>query len=364
PGKDARFSVGAPTVADLDQDGRPEVVGVVTDSSGGRTYCLSDSGQLLWEYRTPGSGLSGWQLASAAVADVDGNDSLELIGTANYWGIFCLDCVGDTLWTGRYAEHTATYPAIGDIDNDGALEVVSAFGPVMRCLDARTGLQEWRFEVQTGYYIVSSPCLCDIDQDYRLETVFAELKQSNPNDSLRPMWVLDWTGNPVWYDTVGTTMSDPVAGDLDQDRCMEFCIGPTYRSYLFWRFEADTAAVLPGAVQWPTLQHDIWRTGWYEFPGPGTGLAEVGHNQAGRFQQVQVRPNPSRSLVRFFVPGSEDADLRIHDASGRTVARPFLERGIGTWDGTDLQGRNAGAGVFFVGTGCGPKTRMVRLGER
>ncbi|UCG43220.1 MAG: VCBS repeat-containing protein, partial [candidate division WOR-3 bacterium] len=40
PGKDARFSVGAPTVADLDQDGRPEVVGVVTDSSGGRTYCL------------------------------------------------------------------------------------------------------------------------------------------------------------------------------------------------------------------------------------------------------------------------------------------------------------------------------------
>jgi hypothetical protein len=364
PGKDARFSVGTPTIADLDQDGRLEVIGVVTDTSGGRTYCLSDSGRLLWDFETPGSGLSGWQLASVAVADVDGNDSLEVIGTANYWGIFCLDCAGDTLWTRRYAEHAATYPAIGDIDQDGALEVVSAFGPVMRCLDAGTGQQEWQFEVQSGYYIVSSPCLCDMDGDYLLETVFAEVKQNNPNDSLRPMWMLDCDGNPVWSDTVGTTMSDPVAADLDHDGCMEFCIGPTYRSSLFWRFEADTAAVVPGTAQWPTLQHDIWRTGWYEFQGPGTGLAGPGQTWAGRSPQLEVRPNPSSGQVRFFLPGPEDTELNVCDASGRTVARLVLERGVGAWDGTDLQGRNSGAGVYFAGFGSGARTRFVRLAQR
>ncbi|MEO0078565.1 MAG: FG-GAP-like repeat-containing protein [candidate division WOR-3 bacterium] len=364
PDGNVYFSVGTPTVADLDCDGRLDVLGQVSfTGGGGQLYCLDDTGAKLWSYNTTGSGISGWQLASAAVADVDGDDSLEVVSVANYWGVFCLDCRGDELWTRRISEHTASYPAIADVDNDDTLDVVVAVGPNLRCFNARTGRDKWSFAVASGYYVVSSPAVCDLDGDGLLEVIFAEVKQNNPNDSLRPMWVLDCRGRPLWSDTVGTTMSDPTAGDVDSDGRVEFCIGPTYRGYNWWLFRADTVAVEPGRIDWPTLQHDIWRTGWYGYEGPVVAVEEA-HPLNGDRVRLTAQPNPFSSVTRLTLSNFRNRRPGIFDASGRLV-RELTSGDDPVWDGRDLHGRSVPAGAYFVRLAdmTGPVLRVVKLGK-
>ncbi|MFO7650128.1 MAG: hypothetical protein R6X13_02145, partial [bacterium] len=331
---------GTPTVADLDCDGRLEVLGQVS--------------------YTAGSGINGWQCASAAVADLDGDDSLEVVGAANYWGVFCVDHRGAEQWIRRITEHAASYPAIADVDNDDTLDVVVALGPAMRCFNGATGRDQWSYAVASGYYIVSSPGICDFDGDGLLETVFAEVKQNNPNDSLRPMWVLDCAGRPLFDDTVGTTMSDATCGDVDGDGRVEFCIGPTYRWSQWWLFEADTAAVEPGRLDWPTLQHDIWRTGLYGYEGPNTAVNERRAAEAPR-AGLRAWPNPARSRVQFSLDGQRGAAVRVFDASGRLVRVLALDsRGTAAWTGTDEQGRRVAPGVYVCrAAGSGAAVLLV-----
>lgn len=353
----ARFSVGTPTVADLDRDGRLEVLGQVSFAAGGgQLYCLDNAGNKLWSYNTAGSGIAGWQLASAAVGDVDNDDTLEVIGVANYWGAFCLDHRGREIWTRRVSEHAAAYPALADLDRDDTLDVVVALGPTLRCCNARTGREKWQFRVAEGYYIVSSPGLADFDGDGRLEVVFAEVKQNNPNDSLRPMWVLDCAGRPLWNDTVGTTMADATCGDFDGDGRVEFCIGPTYRWSQWWLFESDTVAVAPGRLLWPTLQHDIWRTGLFGYAGPPVALAE----RPALPPRATLGAYPSLARGSVWLVASRAGMVSIHDAAGRQVRVVALDRcGMGAWNGTDEQGRRVAPGVYLCRLEGGGAVRVV-----
>jgi outer membrane protein assembly factor BamB len=377
PDGNPMFSVGTPTVADLNQDGRLEILGQVSfTGGGGQLYCLDDSGAKLWSYNTPGSGIGGWQLASAAVADVTGDDSLEVLSVANYWGIFCLDCRGNELWSRRIGEHAASYPAVADVDGDDTLDMVVALGPNLRCFNARTGQDKWSFAVASGYYVVSSPAICDLDGNGLLETVFAEVKQNSPNDSLRPMWVLDCHGRPRWNDTVGTTMADPTVGDVDSDGRVEFCLGPTYRSFKWWLYRADTVAVEPGRLDWPTLQHDVWRTGWYGYRGPAVAVEEHqgpvhdarSPNGFGRVPvALRAHPNPFRTSVRLSLAHSTsvtpgNTPVAIYDASGRRVrVLPRVSEQV--WNGRDERGRSLAPGAYFARTenAAGPALRLVKL---
>jgi len=349
------FSVGTPTVADVNNDGNLEVIGQVAfNGGGGRLYCLKASGEERWHYDTPGSGIGGWQLASAAVADLNNDDSLEVVTTANYWGIVCLSSGGRELWRRSISQHAASYPAIGDLDGDDTLEIVVALGPSMKCFSGPTGRDKWSFTVDSGYYIVSSPALCDLDGDGGLEVLFAEVKQNNPADPNRPMWILNALGQPLWHDTTGTTMSDPTCGDLNQDGRMEFLIGPTMRSGNCYWFQVDTIAGLPGAIPWPTLQHDIGRTGWYEYSGPGVGINEI--KRARNRQPALVRANPNPFVAKVNLSAPADVKwLTVYDASGRTVATLRMNKGRTTWEAKGIR-----PGVYFC-SNRGSTLRLVKM---
>jgi outer membrane protein assembly factor BamB len=334
-----------PTIADIDIDGDFEIlIGTMDDGGGGRLFCLDDTGSVSWEYTTPGSGITGWQLTSACVGDINGDDTLEVVSTSNYRGIFCLDCHGNEIWNNVIGEHSASYPAMGDIDSDGNLEVVAGLGPYMISFDGATGDIEWTFPVDGGYYIVSSPGLGDFNEDGFLEVVFTELKQGSPNDSTRKMWVLDYDGNEIWSDTVGTSFSDPTIGDTDDDGFMDFLVGPTYLGFRFWNFEADTGCEA-GRMEWRTLQHDIYRTGLYGFQDTTTNIYEK--DIVNVTKDTDIFPNPAQHFIDFSIgKGSGVRVVSIYNISGRKVKSIKCETAD---DGRiRLNVSDLTAGIYFV----------------
>lgn len=372
PDPAAYIIIATPTVADLDVDGDLEVlIGTIDAGGGGRLFCLDHLGEEEWMYETPGTGIGGWQLGSACVADVNGDDTLEIVSTANYWGVFCLDHLGGELWRNQYSLHAASYPALADLDNNGTLEVVVGLGSTMFAFDASTGDTVWDFTVSTGYYLVSSPGIGDLNGDSLLEVVFAELKQGAPNDSTRPMWVVDCNGDSVWSYVVGTAFTDPSIGDADHDGYMDFYLGPSYGGFNCWAFSSDTLLEV-GRLEWPTLQHDIQRTGCYGRGGPaGKRISDRRPFAGGQKPVLHVSPNPFSESIEIRLDGISECrsagvlKLEIFDATGRVLRQisllPIdLSPGV-TWDGRDDEGKRVAPGVYFVRVKAGDFTATRKL---
>jgi outer membrane protein assembly factor BamB len=374
PNPAAYIIIATPTVADLDLDGDLEVlIGTIDSGGGGRLFCLDHLGGELWMYETPGSGIGGWQLSSACVGDVNGDDTLEVLSTSNYWGIFCLDYQGNELWNNRYSLHAATYPALADLGNDGSIEAVVGLGSTMFAFDALTGDTVWDFTVAPGYYLVSSPGIGDLNGDSLLEVIFAETKQNAPNDSTRPMWVLDSNGDSVWSYVIGTAFTDPTVGDADHDGFMDFYFGPSYRGFNCWAFESDTLFEV-ARIEWPTLQHDIHRTGFYGRGGvTGKRISERKPVRRGKKPILYVSPNPFSTTTTINISGlthgAGGMELKIFDVTGRLVRKMSLATcklllgAQTTWDGRSDEGRKLAPGVYFVHFVSGDQsaTRKVLL---
>lgn len=369
PSPAAYVIIATPTVADLDLDGNLEVlVGTMDSGGGGRLFCLDHEGAELWMYETPGSGITGWQLVSACVGDVNGDDTLEIVSTANYWGIFCLDHEGGELWKNQYSVHASAYPAMADLDNDGTVEVVCGLGSFMMAFDALTGSTVWNFPLSSGYYLVSSPGIGDLNGDSLCEVIFAELKEGAPNDSTRPMWVLNCDGDSLWTYTTGTGFTDPTIGDADHDGFMDFFLGPTYSGFKCWAFSSDTLFEA-GRLEWRTLQHDIHRTGFYGWDGAtGERISKRGPLSRGTGPVLCVSPNPFSDRIEISLGGVSGyrstgmSEMKILDATGRVVKRFSLHTAYSllptriTWDGRDDAGRDIAPGVYFVRLNTGVYT--------
>ncbi len=351
PSPASRFIISTPTVVDLNLDHRYEILIGTADDAGGRLFCLNDSGRVLWSYQTTGSGISGWQITSACVGDINGDDTLEVFMTSNYWGIFCVNHRGQERWVRRLNEHSSSYPAVGDIDGNGTLEVIAGFGPYLTVFNGSNGNTLWADTVLSGYYIVSSPGLADFNGDGLIEIAYGELKQGAPNDSTRLMWVLSHRGVTIWSDTVGTTFSDPTIGDIDRDGRIEMTIGPTYRGYKFWTFETDTITQI-GRIEWQTLQHDIQRTGLYGFRDTTVIVAEL--PESSLKSGFKIWPNPARHYVEFQIERGRKHRIKIFDISGRDVAEIYTNNSGRAMLSTD----GLPSGVYFAVVGQDIKRRQ------
>jgi hypothetical protein len=191
----------SPTLADLNGDGRPEVV-IGTTRHNGATGA----------YDRPG-----------VIAAVRGD--------------------GTILWQRDLGGPVNSAPAVGDLDGDGLPEIVVSVGGDVNDRTAagalvvldRTGAERWRFLPQDHDRngrpdgIFSSPTLCDVDRDGRLEIIVGGWDQR--------IYLLDATGRPLWnnlpsgapsgpgYYNADTIWSTAACADLDQDGYPEIIIG-------------------------------------------------------------------------------------------------------------------------------------------
>ncbi len=237
---------GSPAIADLEGDGDLELVYGSRDKN---LYIVNTDGTIDLVYPSIGE-----IFGSAALADLDGDDDFEIIF-----------CTADILPTGQgghiYAIHhdssavegypinigeiMMSGPAVGDIDNDGIIEVVA--GTWSNNVYAVSGPDsiEAGFPYATGGRINVAPVLADLAGDSKLEIVAGSDDKS--------VHIIDSDGNQVNHISTGNYIRGGFClHDVNSDDIPEIFWGGWDSNLHVW--DQQAGAELAG---WPVAQGNI-----------------------------------------------------------------------------------------------------------
>ncbi|HUH03990.1 MAG TPA: FG-GAP-like repeat-containing protein, partial [Kofleriaceae bacterium] len=212
---------GFPTFADFDGDGADEI-GYCELSTTGRCIVLDGNGTQLWAsgpYYYPGMSMGG-----PAAASINANPGVDMVVMS--WGgyVALLDGATGTqdwyydAWT-VHNELFHGHAAIGDLDNNGTLEIVvgGAYHGTVIALDAATGAEVWfnnDLAEIAGTFKGSGVALADLDgAQGTLEVIFA-VEATVPR-----LMALESNGLVRWTTDVDEilTWRTPVVADIDGD---------------------------------------------------------------------------------------------------------------------------------------------------
>ena len=179
-----------------------------------------------------GSNTTYKPMRGLTLADLN-NDGTDEIILCHNEEINVINGQGQVLWTQTLAGGMAQYPAaVGDIDGDGSLEIVvlTTYG------NARGGINIYDAtgiallsEVTNNNPLICAPVLADINDDGELEIIFCGRGRAAANISAGlHVWNLQGEELPGFpYELPSTPAFTPTVADIDGDGYMELFIATT-----------------------------------------------------------------------------------------------------------------------------------------
>ncbi|MEZ5243841.1 MAG: S-layer homology domain-containing protein [Acidimicrobiales bacterium] len=287
----------SPAVADIDEDGTPEViVGVgstwAANQNGGVIAFNGRTGAREWGtavgrdtgnvWANSGS-LDGWcegVFSTPAIGDVDGDGHLDVVFAGFDFNIWAVNRFGTPLSGFPFNNDDSVWSsaALFDIDGDDDMEIFIGgdstpggyydhLGGVFRALDWTPGgvVNLWNAEANEVFH--SSPAIGDIDNDGVPEAVIAtgnnwhtecgnghpQCRAGDGSDHSRvfAFHLHDGSAVPGFpVSTGGTVIGSPALGDLDGDGGLEVVIGSEDNYVYAWNGD--------GTLDWkvrPTFNH-------------------------------------------------------------------------------------------------------------
>lgn len=380
----------SPAVGDVDGDGDLEVFVGSWDTG------VAGSGGL-YGFDQTGAPLPGWPVLQAgtvsfvgspALADLDGDDDLEIIdGTYETNARMFVWHHDGTVMSGwpravprspASASAMASSPAVGDLDGNGDLEIV--IGTMGQC----GVMHAWHHDGVTvsGWPAFtnavvdgSSPVVGDVDGGGDVEVVVGSGSGFTPSGctvgATSKVYVFKANGAHAagWPIDLGTAaVPNPGLWDLDGDGDTEILLS---WSNQMWAWDAPALFGSP-AIQWPFYHFDVAHTGRFVptlFTDVGAMGAAAGEIPKAR-TELGVLPNPVRAgqgaRIRFTLPARSPVEITVFEAAGRALR--VLDGGLlaagpreVAWDGRDSAGRLAPSGVYFVRIRAGAMERATKV---
>ncbi len=294
---------GSVAIIDVNGDGQLELVGGTT--SGETVEVMNRTGGFIWTFPNPPRCGSFYYPDAPAVADLiptvgglevvignrpygtvlafDGDNSDGInegvsatgIPGSPYGGVEGKDW--DLLWIFQTGAELWSTPAVGDVDNDGILEVViGSTNGNLYVLNGLNGSQEHAFS--TGGAVYASAALADLDGDAYLEIVIGSTDHN--------VYCFEWNGvvgSTEWaYPTAIEVYSSAAIGDVDGDGSLEAVVGSNDGNVYClnalgiaeWIYSTGGAVVSSPALakagpvdqyarDWPMFRNNPRRTGLY-----------------------------------------------------------------------------------------------------
>jgi len=193
-------------------------------------------------------------------------------------------------------ESSRSNPAVGDLDGDGTLEIVTATADSKLHVFRPDGTEYIGYpRTLNAYAPISSVQLIDVDAD-GVEEIFLCYYLSG--DHVVGAWRLNGTMLPgfpklVFSGSELSAHSSTHVADLEGDGDLDLCVqGGTFGTGLVWVHEIDGSVYNPGSsrADWPKIRHDAANRGCYTpqsptaAPPPRTSLSAA---------RLVVYPNPA-----------------------------------------------------------------------
>jgi outer membrane protein assembly factor BamB len=359
-----------PTIADIDNDGKPEIL---HGEFGGWVICINaEDGSIAWEIKVDGN---SWIQTAPTIVDLDNNGVLDFVvaswnfnfkdsvfayrgdNQTRMWAypihdhiyhgtavsdldldgkpelvigsyndtLYCINGEnGTTNW--KYASPgSISGPAsLGDIDNDGSCDVVFCGGTQITALTG-AGSLKWAYPVPNGGFTFRGAALADITNDSYLDVIFGTyntgvLYALNGNNGSQ-IWNLDLRahhGNPQF----GLNHA-PLVADFDGDDTLDVFVVGGYginppSSNNFGRAYMIKAGKGSGP-NWLMFQRDVWRQSSLCMSTPNA------INEENLDSGTAIYPNPSNG--KFTIELKYDSDICITNTIGQIVFRESLMNG-------------------------------------
>jgi outer membrane protein assembly factor BamB len=255
-----RGSDSPPTVADLDNDGKWEIL---HGEFGGYVICLNgEDGSELWEHLVDGN---SWIQTAPTILDIDGDEFLDfVVGNWNFGSehrIFAYRGIDhQLLWVSDEPEGVIYHGAShADIDNDGIEElVIGDYSGKLMVLNAEDGSLKWDFRFPLSNAVAAPTNIADINNDGYFEIICQDWFQ---------LGLLDHQGSLIWQFNIpnnAASFRGSALSDLDGDHQTDLVFGTSdgkihavdgYQGNLLWTvdlrsdygqavFEIDHAPVI------------------------------------------------------------------------------------------------------------------------
>jgi hypothetical protein len=368
------YSRSSPTFANVDADPQPEIV---YGAPNGQLYIWNADGSNFGSFpKAVGSGCFG----NTAIGDVNKDGIMDVVVVTEGGAVHVFNTkTGNELpgWPQRYSLKALPIqpsPALADFNFDGYLEIVVANNDSVQ---SQSGVRVYNYQgvLQPGWPKLtggstseSSPIVADFSGDGVPDILFGN------EGGLLYGWDKNGNDIPGFPLTVGDFIrSTPFADDVDGDGAIDLVLAGWDKNVYIWDFPVP---YVKAAAQWPTLKHDVQRTGWYDYRPrkPTDGGPEPASNRVPpRISLSQNVPNPFNPVTSIAYgvaarAGQAQLDVRldIFDAGGRRVRQ--LLRGMrapgsytALWDGRDDHGVHVHSGVYFYRLQVAGETRARKM---